>query len=177
MCATFKQSNQFCIVRLYINVFFLRCWIYVMIRGTDLFEMKPSPLTNILRRSFSVPFDKETVKYALYDDRRIPLYTGCQSSSERVPDYSGLRGDIHSSWFTRSTRRAEEWPAAEDAPRSSIEMLHNRNMRVCAREGKPKVLLCTYCTRNMPVDRNILACVDCSNSLYSRSWSSIANDR
>ena len=52
---------------------------------------------------FSVPFDKETVKYVLHDHR---FSTGCRSSTNGSRIIWGLRGDVHSSWFTRSTRRA-----------------------------------------------------------------------
>lgn len=66
----------------------------------NFFEMKSR---HSGRSIFSVPFDKETVKYVLHGHR---LSTGCRSSTNGSRIIWGLRGDVHPSWFTRSTRRA-----------------------------------------------------------------------
>lgn len=119
---------------------------------------------------FSVPFDKETVKYVLHSHR---LSTGCRSSTNGSRITRGLRGDVHSSWFTRSTRRAV-CIGRSGRPRRCVTIL-DRNVTQWNRESprnqkwKPKVLLYLLYYN---AKRNILACNNCPNVFffYSRRW-------
>lgn len=138
---------------------------------TRSFRNETSPPETFGKIFFSVPFDKETVKYVLHDRRPYPA---AKAQASESPDYSGITRGYSSELIYKVDStcrlRGPERPAAEDARHDpSIEMLHNRNMIVlCARKTK-SALLCVYCIYpQYDVERNILACVDCSNLFYSR---------
>lgn len=132
--------------------------IYVTI-GAISFEMKSRHLG---RSIFSVPFDKETVKYVLHGHR---LSAGCRSSTNGSRITRGLRGDVHSSWFTRSTRRAV--CTDRSGPRRCVTIL-DRNVtqwkQESLRNGNQKCSY-TYCTYN--AEGNILACIECPNLFFN----------
>lgn len=91
------------------------------------------------------------------------LSAGCRSSTSEARIIWDLLGDVHSSWFTRSTRRTvciDPVVVPEDAPRSSIEMLHNGN--TSPRDKKPgEWALLAFIVYGIPGRaKHILVCAD-----------------